>query len=1124
MANKTPITVNFAQGLDTKTDPWQIAIGAFLRLKNMIFQTPKRLIKRYGYLLLEGVSPPSNYLTTLNGNLVTVGSTINAYSSSLDTWITKGQLEPCSLIVLSLIKNGVDEVQTDSIVENGMVLTTYTEYTTTNSGVVNKYYFALADATTGQNIIEPTLITPLSGGTISGSSRVFLVGNFFVIVSQVLISGSTYLQYVSLPITNPSNVSAPQNTHVQTYFPVTQNPGWDGIVTNNTLVLAFNSQSGGQSITVTALTQADIAGNASSAIFHSFTNSNYIGAIMSVCCDFTSNPNVVYISFWNNSNQDLYTAAVTLGFGVITVQFAPTVVYSSTAVANIASCAQNGVATILAEVSNSYSYDSTIPTNYIDSNTITSAGSVGSPAITIRSVGLASKAFIINETMYVLSAFQSTFQPSYFLINVSLSTEASPVIVSKLAYENGGGYLSLGLPYVTINGTTAQVSYLFKDLVEALNTLNNPQQTTAGGIYSQLGINMVTFTIGTMTIDTAEIASNLHISGGYLSQFDGYLPVEHNFFVFPDSVEATWNASSAVTPTGTFSSGSNQIVVSSATGIFPGMSISDTTNSGYIPAGTSVLYVSGTTITISNLTTHAGSGDTLNIQGNIAAIPTGGTMGAQNYFYQVVYQWADNNGLPYYSAPSIPVAVTTTGSGTEGTITLNGPYLRLTQKVANPPNVVVYRWSENTQVYNQVTSITGPIINSTTSDSWTFVDTLPDADVVGNSIIYTTGGVVPDCNGPANNGIMTLFNASLVMMDAENPNTAWISKTVVPGTPVEMSQDFTIFISPTQGTVSGLGPVTAIAPMDDKLVFFFNGGMCYINGSPPNALGTTAVGCSLGNYSQPIFITSIVGCTNQQSIVLTDVGLMFQSDKGIWLLGRDLQTRYIGAPVEAYNASVVNSANVIPGFTYVDFTLSTGEHLVYDYYFSKLVGTDQWSTFEGAPAVSSTIYQGKHTILNSFEQILQQTPGVYTDSSNPVLMGFTTGWINAAGIQGYERLYDMFVLAEYLSPMFLECYLAYDYNPSSAHKAVIQPTNFSPAVPSPYGVPTPYGSPGSVIPWRVHAKAQLCDSFQITINESFDPSKGTIAGAGFTMSGMTLRVGIKSATKPTKGSNSAGAY
>lgn len=1034
---KTTIPINFSKGIDTKTDPWQVQIGQFERMRNSIFQKGGLFQKRNGYGQLTTQSPASSYLTTLNDNLVSIGTTVNAYSASLASWVSKGTLEPCSLNVLPLIRNNLNQTQCDSVIANGMVLTAYSQLNASTT----TYAYAIADAVTGQNIVEPSALPVLSGGAISGSSRVFVIGNFFVIVSQVLVSGTTFLQYVSIPTTNPvdistnlPNVSAAQNVHSEAYVPTTSNPGWDGAVANDTLVVAYNTTAGGQGVHVTSLTVQQIASNSASAVVRSFTNAAYIASLLSVCVDATVNPNIFYISFWNSSTSNGYTCAVYTGFGSITTQFTPQQIISSVAVSNLASAAQNNSCLIFSEVIKAYSYDSGVPTHFINAVTVSSTGTVGTPYVAIRSVGLASKAFIISGIIYFLSAFQSPFQPTYFLINGSTTTSAAPIIVAKLAYQNGGGYVARGLPYVNVSGSIAQISYLFKDLVQAINAQNNTQQTTAGGIYSQTGINLVSLTIATDSIDTAEIGNVLHISGGYLSMFDGYLPVEHNFFVWPDSVELTGSTS-------------------------------------------------------------------------------GGLMTAQQYYYQVTYEWSDNQGNIYRSSPSIPVTVTTTGS--TSSVTVNIPTLRLTAKISNPVKVVIYRWSTASQVYNQVTSITSPQLNDTTIDSVAYVDTLADSSIIGNNLIYTTGGVVPDVNAPSFD-IATLFDTRLWVVDAEDPNTLWVSKQVIEATPVEMSSLFTIYVAPNTGTVGSTGPVRGLAPMDDKIILFKKNAIFYINGVGPNNLGTTAAGCSLGNYSQPTFITAVVGCTNQKSIVLTQAGLMFQSDKGIWLLGRDLQTSYIGAAVEDFNGSIVNSANVIPETNYVLFTLNTGEMLMYDYYYQ------QWGTFVGAPAVSSCIYNGLHTILSQHGGILQETPGAYLDGSNPVLLSFTTSWFNLASLQGYERFYDFYILAKYLSPHSLLCQVAYDYNSSIVNQKLITPQNFSPSTPSPFGVPTPFGSPGNKEQWRIHAKQQLCESFQLTITEVFDPEFGTIAGAGFTMSGLSCEVGIKKATRPIRGGNAAG--
>lgn len=1115
MANTQNILINFARGMETKTDPWQLQLGQFQNLTNTIFQTPMMMRKRDGYGNVLGVPPPSAYLTTLNGNLLAIGNTINAYSkTSKKKFITKGEIQPCSLNVMPLIRNNVNQIQVDAVSSHGMVCIVYTTQYGTSTGTVTQYLYAIEDEVTGQNIVAPTPIPPLPTGAISGSSRVFVVGNFFVIVSPVTITGTTFLQYVAIALIDPTIVQPPQNTFPEAYVALSSNPGWDAVVSNNTLVLAYNTTAGGQGVHVTSLDQTQIADNTSSGLVHPFTGAGFVAGILSMCVDLSVFPNVIYISFWNPTSQNLYTAAVTIGFGSITTKFVPTIITGGFVVLNIASAAQNNLCTVYFEQFHVYTFDFTTVSNEIAANTITSTAVVGTVYHVIRSLGLASKAFIIDGIEYVLGAFSSPLQPSYFLINGTKSRQESPVIVAKLAYQNGGGYLKLGLPSVTVTDNIAQIAYLFKQEVEALNTLNNTQQTSVGGVYSQLGANYVSIVIGTQSIDSAEIANNLHLSGGYLSMFDGFYPVEHNFFVFPEPVVLGYAEVSTVTPTGSWSSGSSVITVSSATGISPGMTIIDTTNPTFIPAGTQVLYVSGVTVTLSKATVGAGVGDALSIQGNIAAKPDGAT-NINAYFYSVTYEWTDMEGNAFKSQPSIPVSISTTGSGSTGVISISLPTLRLTQKVVNPVKIVIYRWSVANQAYFQVTSIFSPLLNNPTIDNVGFIDTLSDAQIIGNNLLYTTGGVVPDTNAPASN-ILTLFDTRLFLVDAEDPNLLWLSKTVIEGTPVEMSSLFTIFVAPNVGTTSTTGPITAMSPMDDKLILFKKNAIFYISGTGPDNLGTTSPGSPLGNYTQPIFITSVVGSVNQKSVVLTPEGLMFQSDKGIWVIRRNLETSYIGSPVEIFNHSLVNSAKVVAGTNFVLFTLNTGEMIMYDYYMG------QWGTFEGAPAISSCIFDNLHTILTPFGQIWQQTPGQYLDGSTPVLMSFLSSWINLAGLQGYERFYEFYLKARYLSPHTLNVDVAYNYNDSFLHQSIIHPLNFSPSTPGPFGVITPFGSPRDLEQWRIHAKQQLCESFKIKVSEVFDPSFGTVAGAGLTISGINCKVLLKKALRPIRGAHAVG--
>ncbi len=1042
---KQAIDISFAQGLDQKTDPKRVSIGNFLKLENTIFDIGGLLQKRNGYAQLpslpnDAYTSQYTYLTTYNNNLTAVGNSIAAYNSSSASWVSKGSIQPLSLSTLPLLRNNFNQTSVDTAVSsNGLVCSVYLESDGVN--VTNKY--SISDATTGQNISAPRTI-PVSSGTVSGGMRVFALNRSFVILFTNTISAVDHLQYIMINTADTSQIST--NTDIaSSYVPATL-LAFDACVVNNTLYIAYNTTAGGQAIKVASLT-------ASGTLATATTFAGSIGQQVSVTADLTvpSSP-VIYISFLDNSGGGTgFTAAVDVNLNVL---MSPQSIVTGTALDNLTSAAQNGVCSVYVEVANAYSWNAGIATNYIDVITVTLAGPVVSAAATIiASVGLASKAFIVDGTVYFLSAYQSPYQPTYFLINASKSTSSAPVIAGKLAYGNGGGYLLTGLPNVTVNGTVARVPYLYKDLIQAVNkntavssTAVNPIQTA--GIYSQTGINLAKFNIGTEGLDTVEIGKDLLLSGGFLSMYDGQLPVEHNFLLWPDTDQGT--------PTNTAS-----------------WSATD---------------------------------------GYMAAQPNGST-NANAYWYQFTYEWTDNQGSTFRSAPSIPIPVTTTGALSTGSVTLNIPMLRLTAKVASPVKICIYRWSVGQQEYYEVTSIATPLLNSTSADTATFVDTLADSSIIGNALIYTTGGVVEDVNAPASN-LMTLFDTRLWLVDAEDPNLLWFSKQVIEATPVEMSDLLTVYIAPTTGAQGSTGDITALSVMDDKLIIFKRNAIYYINGTGPDNTGAN------NQYSQPVFVTSTVGCANQQSIVFMPEGLLFQSDKGIWLLGRDLGTKYLGAPVEKSTlGATVKSALNIPKTNQVRFILDTGVTLMYDYFYG------QWGTFTGVPAISSAIFQELHTYVNSYGQVYQESPGLYLDGSTPVTISFQTGPLRLDNnIQSYQNAYWFYLLGNYISPHKLKVDIYYDYETDPSHYALISPSNYTATYGQSgvYGQLNPYGGPHSLEDWRVGLNRTRCMALSIGVQEIYDPTYGVAAGAGLTLSGISLIVGLRSPFKPTSGRNQVG--
>lgn len=487
-----------------------------------------------------------------------------------------------------------------------------------------------------------------------------------------------------------------------------------------------------------------------------------------------------------------------------------------------------------------------------------------------------------------------------------------------------------------------------------------------------------------------------------------------------------------------------------------------------------------------------------------------GSIAAGTYYYAFCYEWTDNAGNLHRSAPSIPLAqVTTTASSTN---TLYVPTLRLTYKIApNPVRIVGYRWSVAQQVYYQFTSLTSPPTNDTTVDYVSITDTNSDSQILGNTLLYTTGGVIENIAAPAFSHT-ALYKNRLFGIDAEDPNLIWYSKQVIENTPVEMSDLLTLYVSPTTGSQGSTGPLKALSAMDDKLIMFKAAAAYYLVGQGPDNTGAN------NDFTDPVYITASVGCSNPNSIVLTPNGLMFQSEKGIWLLDRSLQTSYIGADVEAFNSYTVLSATAIPSTNQVRFILNNGVTLLYDYYYN------QWGTFSNTSAISATLYENEHTYLNQYGHVFQETPGVYLDGSRPVLMSFKTGWINIAGIQGYERFYYMHLLGTYVTPFILNCQIGYDYNGSATENYPVLPDNNASAYGDEpvYGGGPAYGGPGNVFTARVFPTQQKCSSFQITMDEVYDPSYGVAAGEGLTLSAMSLTVGVKKGTRVQKASQSFG--
>lgn len=1003
---KQNLEINFSQGLDTKTDPFQVSPGKFLDLENSIFTKGGLLKKRNGFGALTAL-PDDTALTatTYFGNLLAIGNSMQALSANTGQWYDKGDIEPLQLSVAPAVRTNSSQSTVDvAVASNGLACAVWYD-ANTNS------YYQIVDSATGEIIVQAVQLP-----ATAVMARAFALGRYFIITFLATVAASPHLRYIAIPIQTPATPSSAVDISTDVLSITT---GYDGVVANNSLFLAWNGDDVGGAIRLAYLTSTLVQSSTE-------TLPGYDAPKISIAADTTGSTPVIWLTFWDSVLQDYFHAAYSQ---ILVSILAPvTNVSSATEPVALTSSAANGSVTMFAQFANTLS-GSSARCDYIVSQSCSIAGVFGTLVNFKLSVGLASKPFYVESTdkTYILTTYRGPYQPTYFLLDTSAN------IVAKLAYANGAGYAATQvLPSANVNGDTVTIGYLYKNLIAPIN---KTQQAAAPipGIYTQTGINLATFDFNE-PMTPVELGNDLHLSGGQLWMYDGVTPVEHSFHLWPENL-------------------------------------------------------SSSTATI------------------------GGDMTAQVYYYVATYEWTDAQGNIHRSAPSLPFKVDISASGTStNTITLNVPYLKMTGKGGkNPARIVIYRWSTAQQVYYQITSISSPTANNTTTFSFQvgYVDTVADSTILGNTVLYTTGGVIENIAAPAVTTI-TPYRSRLFAISAENEDLLLYSKQTVQSTPVEMSDLLTLYVSPTIGAQGNTGPMKCIVAMDDKLIITKRNALYYLVGNGPDITGNN------NDYNDPVFITSTVGCENPRSIVQTPQGIMFQSDKGIWLLGRDLSTSYIGAPVEDYNDATVVSALTIPGTNQVRFTLDSGVTLTYDYYFG------QWSTFVGIPGIASCLYQNLHTYINDAGQVYKETPDSYLDGSNPVLMKFRTSWFHLAGLQGYQRAYFFYLLGTYKSPHKLNMQIAYDYNSSPAQADLIEPDNFTGV----YGDETIYGGGSyggsSLEQWSVSFEQQKCQSFQIIAQEVFDPTIGVGAGEGLSMSGLNLVVGVKKPWKPQAAAKSVG--
>jgi hypothetical protein len=521
-----------------------------------------------------------------------------------------------------------------------------------------------------------------------------------------------------------------------------------------------------------------------------------------------------------------------------------------------------------------------------------------------------------------------------------------------------------------------------------------------------------------------------------------------------------------------------------------------------------------------------------------AGVPAG------TYSYIFIYEWYDATGNVHWSATSPPVSVTLAGAQnvnfalpTLG-VTLrnalnNQPFqFVLGLAAASPIYVVPYRTTNGGTIYYRAVSDPPPAslganaanvasLGTGAGGGIPYADTLTDAQLTaaGTQLLYTTGGVLDKFCPPGKNGLV-LHKNRLWLYGGGQAYDLWPSEAITQGVFPGFNEQ-NVFICD--------GSIKAAASMDDKLVLFILRGseyaIEYITGDGPNNIGAQS------DWTPPQPIPSGgIGCNDVRALCATPSGILFfcpvggkAGKGGWWLLTRDLQVQYVGAPVEdlvAANPFVTSCVlHPLDGRVYIwmgtsDTSLTTaqsGVRLVWDYVHDGVWSQDilpdtelSWTAaYARGACASGTGSTRAYFWMTPDGRVFQETVGnsagvnSYTDAGTWITMKYQTANIQPT-LAGFARFWSVQVLGDSLDPHDLTVTLTFDNAPASYYSEPFTWTAAQIAAFDRYPQ-----EDVQAIPLNQKAK-----SMSITVTDGPPTGGAAVTSQGFALAGFSIEVGV----------------
>lgn len=395
---------------------------------------------------------------------------------------------------------------------------------------------------------------------------------------------------------------------------------------------------------------------------------------------------------------------------------------------------------------------------------------------------------------------------------------------------------------------------------------------------------------------------------------------------------------------------------------------------------------------------------------------SGGSMAAGSYAFSAVFEMRTSDGRRYMSAPAAPVTVTLT---TAQSVTVTFQTYRLRDGMGGAGiggdgvvKLKVYRTLVNeSQVYYKCAEPAG----SSTANTVSVNVSVTDSAVGSEEPLYTVGGVFDNWTPSAPIAIASNGRRMLAVA-GDRPNF------VVQSKPKQQFRGREFFADIGKEIAGGGDRIWGLASYLDRWFAFKQSAIYVATGDGADATGQND---TLSEF-QPL--TTDLGCVEPRSIVTTPAGIVFRAPSGFYIIGQDMNPRYIGAAIEDSFASFPGSAlstRVVTDAFYDSknqrayFATNSPTVFVLSVFETEAGYDLRWS-YDRHSSASSNYGHYSVAVVNG-RQFLANGPGypyivaeslTYYNTSNGFDpdFAFTTAWVPMGGIQGFGRVYKAKVL------------------------------------------------------------------------------------------------------------------